>query len=120
MDNTWIVNLAASTGVATVIVTGINALVQRRKLGAESTELDAKATDIITGAAARVVALLETKNAGLEKEIEEYKADVEVVKKFIIAHRTWDVAAMKEVNRLQGHLVPPPAIPPEWSDLWDL
>lgn len=64
-----------STGAATVVVSIINAIAQRRKLGAETDKIGTEATKVITDAASGVVRDLREDNARLRKENELMRAD---------------------------------------------
>lgn len=58
-----------SAGTSTVFVVIINAIVQRRHLGAETSKLGTEATKIITDAASGVVRDLESDNKRLRGEL---------------------------------------------------
>lgn len=107
-----ILNFVFTAGFATIIVTLINALVLRRKTGAETDQLSAGATKIITEAAGAVVKDLREDNARLRTEVSERKVAEAVLsarltllegereeeRELLRVHGIWDEEALAAVR----------------------
>lgn len=105
---TILVGLGAIGGTSTVTVF-VQGMLNRRKLGAD-------ATKIITDAAAGVVTTLNVENKRLDDEIVDLRRENASLRRAVVAQRVYSAAAQREVNRLGGHLGPPPSLPPEWEN----
>lgn len=116
----WVIVLGAILS-STVISSVVNAIVNRRKLGAETDGLSASATETITKAAAGVLRearednqrlrLKELENEGridaLEAEVRELKLEREESRRVLIVHAAWDALAIERVREA----IPPISLP---------
>lgn len=107
-----ILNFVFTAGFATIIVTLINGLILRRKTGAETEQLSAGATKIITEAAGAVVKDLREDNARLRTELSERKvaeavlearlslleAERDEERELLRIHGIWDREALAAVR----------------------
>jgi len=108
MDTAVIIQLLGSATVAAVIGAVINGIVNRKKLGAEATE-------IITKAASGVVADLRADNerlrhrlTQLEETQDEWELEREEWKRVLQVHAAWDLMATAAVKAA----IPPIDLPP--------
>jgi hypothetical protein len=124
----WL-QMAGTGGVAAIVVAIINAVINRRKLGAETDGLSAAATRTITQAAAGVSADLRQDNADLrrrvvelerreadnERELEKWERREREWRRTLHIHERWDILA---VDLLRAGTPPqdiapaPPLYPP--------
>jgi len=111
VDGQTVAAILASSSIGTVVAVAIQGWNNRRKLGAE-------ATQIITKAATDVIKEVREENAQLRADRAKDRADLEAVKVFIAAHRIWDIHAQSTIVRLGGSIEAPPAVPIEWTNLW--
>jgi hypothetical protein len=103
-----LLQLLGSAAVASVIGAIINGILNRKKLGAEATE-------IITKAASGVVADIRQDNARLRKRVaelefaqSEWAIEKQEWRDVLILHSAWDLMATTAVNQA----IPPIELPP--------
>jgi len=113
-----IIQLLVATGAASVVGAVVNGYLNRRKLGAE-------ATQIITQAASGVVERLEVENARLstrvthlEEAMARQRVDVENHRMVLQLHAAWDHMAMKHLIIAGDTGLPeaPPLYPPNTKE----
>ena len=100
MDGAAVVTLLTSVTGAGVIAAVVNGLINRRKLGADTTK-------VITEAAASLVGMTQGRLDTLEKEMTE-------VRKALRIHEPWDREAVKKLRSADPPidiLDPPPLYP---------
>lgn len=128
----WAVQLFGSAGLAAIVLAVINAIVTKRKTDAETGQLSASATQVITDAASGVVKdirvdnerlreenasmrrserILEARVDDLEDELAELRREREEWRRVLIVHGAWDALAIAAVREA----IPPidlPDVPP--------
>lgn len=128
----WLVQAGVSTAIASIVIVIINAVITRRKTNAETGQLSASTTKIITDAASGVVSeikedntrlraenvqlrtaerLLEARIDVLEEDAREVRREREEWRRVLIVHAAWDALAIAAVREA----IPPitlPAVPP--------
>lgn len=112
--NPWLVVLTSvlSSGV---VVTVVNAIVSRRKLGAETERTDAEKDQIVTETARGLVADLRQEIDRLKSEIAGLRRDAEEQRRVLILHSAWDLMAVAKIRECKPPLElphPPPLTPP--------
>lgn len=110
--------LFVATGLASVIGAVVNGYINRRKLGAE-------ATQIIAQAASGVVERLESENARLVLRIErletsasKHETDFHAHRMVLQLHAAWDHMVMEHLLTCGDHMLPeaPPLYPPNLKE----
>jgi len=68
-----IADLLVGSGIGGILLAIVQAVVQRRKLGADTAKTDADATSVLTAAAVALVAPLNAQIKGLEEQLDRVK-----------------------------------------------
>ena len=114
-------NMLGSAGITAVLLLVITAVINRRKLGAETDNISATATKAITDAASGVVERIEGDNLRLRASIErleaaedkhdrdrrEWALEREEWRRALQLHAAWDALAITKMNEA----IPPIDLP---------
>ena len=114
-------NMLGSAGITAVLLLVITAVINRRKLGAETDNISATATKAITDAASGVVERIESDNLRLRASIErleasdvkherarrEWDLEREEWRRVLQVHAAWDALAVTRMNEA----IPPIELP---------
>ena len=114
-------NMLGSAGVTAVLLLVITAVINRRKLGAETDNISATATKAITDAASGVVERIEGDNLRLRSRVEvleandtkherarrEWDLEREEWRRVLQVHAAWDALAVTRMNEA----IPPITLP---------
>jgi len=114
-------NMLGSAGITAVLLLVITAVINRRKLGAETDNISATATKAITDAASGVVERIEGDNLRLRASIErleaaedkhdrdrrEWALEREEWRRVLQVHAAWDALAVTRMNEA----IPPIELP---------
>ena len=117
----FLLNMLGAGGIAGIAVVLINAVVNRRKLGAETSTLSASATETITRAASGVLhesrednkrlreenVQQESRIDVLEAEVRELKLERQESRRVLQMHAAWDALAIERVREA----IPPITLP---------
>ena len=116
----WLLQVAGSTALASIVIALINAVMQKRRNDAETGQLSAGATKIITEAASGVVEKIEKDNARLRQENQdlrrsermlearvddleedalEFRREREEWRRVLIVHGAWDSLSIATMQR---------------------
>lgn len=108
MDAAVILAVIGSGGVGAIIVSVVNAVQSKKKLGAEATE-------IITRAAAGVVENLRDDNKDLRETVVRLEAWIDALRDTLQMHAFWDALATKALEDagITNLPPPPPLYPPQ-------
>lgn len=119
--NLW-VQLAGTTFIGSVLAAIINAIVQRKNLGAETDKTRATAADVLTGAAGKLVKDISDDNARLRaegivlasrvEELERIERDLARRSEMLLEHLHLHVVWIQQAIEISGLLIPPLKLPP--------
>jgi len=114
-------NMLGASGITAVLLLVINAVINRKRLGAETNNISATATKAITDAASGVVERIEGDNLRLRSSIErleanedkhdrdrrEWALEREEWRRALQLHAAWDALAITKMNEA----IPPIDLP---------
>lgn len=117
----FLLNMFGAGGIAAILVVLVNAVVNRRKLGAETDTLSATATETITRAASGVLHEAREDNKrlrdenlkheqridALEAEVRELQLERQESRRVLQVHAAWDALAIERVREA----IPPISLP---------
>lgn len=121
MNSVWL-QLAGTTVLGSIFASVINAIIQRKNLGAETDKTRATAADVLSGAAGKLVKDIGDDNARLRAEgiilsarvedLERHERDLERTAEVLLEHLHQHVVWIQQAIEISGLLIPPLKLPP--------
>ena len=108
MDSALLVQLLGSAVIASVIGAVVNGIINRKKLGAEATEIITKAASGVVSDLRQDNERLRARLVVLENAQDEWELEREEWKRVLTVHGAWDLMATTAVKQA----IPPIDLPP--------